>query len=82
MSKETKPEMTAEKLVEKWGWPYAEEGWKMEDRTEELRADLRSVIRGELIRYDHYLTTGMRDYVFGTPRESDVDDFMNENWIE
>jgi len=49
---------------------------------DEVSEQLRSVIRGELIRYDHYLTTGMREYVFGTPRESDVDDFMNENWIE
>jgi len=47
MSKETKPEMTAEQLIEKWGWPYVEEGWKEEDCTDELRADLRSVIRGE-----------------------------------
>jgi hypothetical protein len=71
-----KPEMTVEQLVEKWGWPYAEEGWKMEDCTEELRADLRSL----LLRYDNSIINPcLRDYVFGTTSENDVDRFLNNS---
>jgi len=69
-----KPEMTKEEFADNWSLGP--------DMKKAILSDLRSVIRRELIRYDHYLTTGMREYVFGTPRESDVDDFMNENWIE
>jgi len=79
MSKETKPEMTAEQLIEKWGWPYVEEGWKEEDCTDELRADLRSVIRGKLIAYDNYLARnrwGLRE--IATPEQS-VDEFLKDN---
>ena len=81
MKEETKPEMTVEEFMTTWAiWDDSNPNGKAAKNM--VLSDLRSVIRGELIRYDHYLTTGMREYVFGTPRESDVDDFMNENWIE
>jgi len=38
----------------------------------QIEADLRSVIRGMLIRYEEYMNGG-DDY---------IDKFLNENWIE
>jgi len=74
-----KPEMTAAGLIEKWGWPYVEEGWKMEDCTEELRADLLSVIRGKLVKYTDWLELiPLSDEVEATS-EGIVDEFLSNN---
>jgi hypothetical protein len=70
-----KAEMTIEQLVEKWGYPYAEEGWKMEDRTEELLADLRSVIRGKLMEFAEYYN---RKHYFEIDI-THVDEFLGNN---
>jgi hypothetical protein len=87
MKEETKPEMTAEELVEKW--PY-----KLEDFTDpltgnlthiiqphpdELRADLRSVIRGKMVEYEEW---AQNQNYFKRPvpsAEQIVDEFLSNN---
>ena len=60
-----KPEMTVEEFIEYYGEMIINHGNKRE-----LRADLRSVIRGMLIKYEEYMNGG-DDY---------IDKFLNENW--
>jgi len=79
MSNETKqkPEMTVEEFIEYYGEMIINHGNKRE-----LRADLRSVIRKELRKYDRWLSCqlwGLGDIVAA---EKAVDEFLNENWIE
>jgi hypothetical protein len=62
-----KPEITVEEFIEYYGEMIINHGNKSE-----LRADLRSVIRGMLIKYEEYMNGG-DDY---------IDKFLNENWIE
>ena len=83
---EQKPEMTKEEFVGK----YKLGRYRIHDAdttfrsmsfevNEQAMADLRSVIRGELIRYDNYLARnrwGLRE--IATPEQS-VDEFLNNN---
>ena len=72
-----KPEMTVEEFIEYYGEMIINHGNKRE-----LLSDLRSVIRGKLIKYDRWLARqlwGLGDIVAA---EKAVDEFMNENWIE
>ena len=71
-----KPEITAEEFCSKWG-KQVFDGTNSNpvvilDNVEDIASDLRSVIRGMLIRYEEYMNGG-DDY---------IDRFLNENWIE
>jgi hypothetical protein len=59
-----RPEMTVDEFIETY-LPHRMDKLQIE-------ADLRSVIRGMLIRYEEYMNGG-DDY---------IDKFLNENWIE
>jgi len=75
MSNETKqkPEMTVEEFIEYYGEMIINHGNKRE-----LRADLRSVIRGKLIEYE-MKCLGHSDRERAA---AEVDEFLNENYIE
>jgi len=75
-----KPEMTVEEFIEKWGIAkimlyFDKDEIQIKSKPiikEGFPSDLRSVIRGMLIKYEEYMNGG-DDY---------IDKFLNENWIE
>lgn len=69
-----KAEMTKEEFAEKWG--YTSDSWGANDHRKPCLSDLRSVIRGELIRFAEWY----HEQEFGFPiLNSEIDDFLNNN---
>ena len=62
-------EQTKRELLEKWGYQYAEEGWKLADVRGELNSDLTAlldkqrevILREELIKYEMWRNTRCSD---------------------
>ncbi len=80
MSKETKPEMTVEEFTERWCLKVIEcmkgDDYIIHDK-EECRADLNSVIRGELIKYNRCLGKIIGHPTDETENIALVDRFLN-----
>ena len=81
MSKETKPEMTAEKLAKKWGYERTINTMGNPvtiARKDEFLTDLNSVIRGKLMEYDKFLCRTRWGGKLLSP-EASVDEFLSNN---
>ena len=87
MKTEQKAEMTKEEFAEKYkttsSHSYMDDTTGLEihvqNNIESLLSDLRSVIRGELIRYDKWCTNQLTEKIIGLSTEELVDDFLNNN---
>lgn len=75
-----KPKMTAKNMMEKWSYmKYDHDQLMFSDKhKDEFLADLRSVIRGELIRFIDWLELIPSEGVDET-NEMIADDFLNNN---
>ena len=72
--------MTAEEFAEKWGWKFTPSNDDIEwnNHSVECLSDLRSMILGQLMDFrDCHNRTH-----FAVIDIDEIDEFMNENWIE